>query len=77
MTQAQYAPSSLMEAHYARAPHDQPTVDQAVKSSGPLVYTSGLLLALILTAASFWLVNTSLLWAPGASVGLACLRSST
>jgi cytochrome o ubiquinol oxidase subunit IV len=42
-------------------------------SSGLVVYTIGLILALILTAASFWAANTSLLWAPGVSLGLAVL----
>jgi cytochrome o ubiquinol oxidase operon protein cyoD len=32
-----------------------------------------LLLALILTATSFWAANTSLLWAPGIHLGLAVL----
>jgi cytochrome o ubiquinol oxidase subunit IV len=31
------------------------------------------LLALILTATSFWVANTSLLWAPGIALGLAVL----
>src|SRR6201984_2910471 len=38
-----------------------------------LVYTIGLLLAVILTATSFWVANTSLLWAPGIPLGLAVL----
>jgi cytochrome o ubiquinol oxidase operon protein cyoD len=42
-------------------------------SSGVLVYTIGLLLAVILTATSFWAANTSLLWAPGVPLGLAVL----
>jgi cytochrome o ubiquinol oxidase operon protein cyoD len=37
------------------------------------VYTTGLLLAVILTATSFWAANTSLLWAPGVPLGLAVL----
>jgi cytochrome o ubiquinol oxidase subunit IV len=41
--------------------------------SGVLVYTIGLLLAVILTATSFWAANTSLLWAPGVPLGLAVL----
>ena len=41
--------------------------------SGVLVYTTGLALAVILTATSFWVANTSLLWAPGISLGLAVL----
>jgi len=41
--------------------------------SGVLVYTTGLVLAVILTATSFWAANTSLLWAPGVALGLAVL----
>jgi cytochrome o ubiquinol oxidase operon protein cyoD len=73
MIEVQYAPSSLMEAQQGRAPGDQPTVAEEGKSSGVLVYTIGLLLAVILTATSFWVVNTSLLWGPGVHLGLAVL----
>ena len=41
--------------------------------SGVVLYTVGLLLAIILTATSFWAANTSLLWAPGVPLGLAVL----
>ena len=41
--------------------------------SGVLVNTIGLLLAVILTATSFWAANTSLLWPPGVPLGLAVL----
>jgi cytochrome o ubiquinol oxidase operon protein cyoD len=46
-------------------PEDEP--------SGFLVYTIGLLLAVLLTATSFWVANTSLLWAPGIPLGLVVL----
>ena len=42
-------------------------------SSGFLVYTLGLLLAVILTITSFWVANTSALWTPGVPAGLAVL----
>jgi cytochrome o ubiquinol oxidase operon protein cyoD len=42
-------------------------------SSGVLVHTIGLVLAVILTATSFWVANTSLLWTPGVPLGLAVL----
>ena len=58
MTEAQYAPPSLTEAQQSRAPGDQPTVAEEGKSSGLLVYTIGLLFAVILTATSFWVANT-------------------
>jgi len=61
------------EGPNGRAPGDQPTVAEEGASSGLLVYTIGLLLAVILTAASFWVANTSLLWGPGVHLGLAVL----
>ena len=73
MIEVQYAPSSQMEAQHGRAPGDQPTVVEEGKSSGVLVYTIGLLLAVILTGTSFWVANTSLLWGPGIALGLAVL----
>ncbi len=73
MTEVQNAPSPLIEAQRGRAPGDQPTVAEEGKSSGVLVYTIGLLLAVVLTATSFWVANTSLLWAPGITLGLAVL----
>ena len=41
--------------------------------SGLLVYTIGLALAVVLTATSFWVANTSVLWSPGIPLGLAVL----
>ena len=38
-----------------------------------LVYTIGLVLAVLLTGVSFWAANTSLLWPPGVALGLAVL----
>ena len=46
---------------------------QAAEPAGVLVYTIGLVLAVILTAVSFWVANTSLLWPPGVPLGLAVL----
>jgi cytochrome o ubiquinol oxidase subunit IV len=42
-------------------------------SSGVFIYTIGLVLAVGLTAISFWVANTSLLWAPGIHLGLVVL----
>jgi cytochrome o ubiquinol oxidase operon protein cyoD len=58
-----------------RAPGDDITTAEApaAKPAGLLVYTIGLLLAVILTATSFWVANTSLLWPPGVPLGLAVL----
>ena len=43
------------------------------ESSGALVYTIGLLLAVGLTATSFLVANTDLLWGPGVPLGLVVL----
>jgi cytochrome o ubiquinol oxidase operon protein cyoD len=60
---------------HARAPGDRsaPTAPNAATSAGVFIYTVGLLLAVILTATSFWATNTTLLWAPGIPLGLAVL----
>ena len=60
---------------YDRAPGDRSHVPdtQEPTSSGVLVYTIGLLLAAILPATSFWVANTSLLWASGIPLGLCVL----
>jgi len=64
----------MTEARYDRAPGDSSSGRvKAWAPSGELVYTIGLLLAVILTAMSFWVANTSMLWAPGVSLGLAVL----
>jgi cytochrome o ubiquinol oxidase operon protein cyoD len=65
----------MTETPYDRAPGDASA--PAETGEGPLsdllVYSIGLLLAVILTATSFWVANTSLLWAPGIGLGLAVL----
>jgi cytochrome o ubiquinol oxidase operon protein cyoD len=60
---------------YHRAPGDRSLVTDQEEPifSGVIVYTIGLLLAVILTALSFWVANTSLLWVSGVSLGLAVL----
>ena len=65
----------MTDTHYDRAPGDDPTSVEAQEktSSGVLVYTIGLALAVILTAVSFWVANTSLLWTPGIVLGLVVL----
>lgn len=57
------------------APGERPRIpaSEQVTSSGFLVYTIGLLLALLLTITSFWVANTSALWTPGVPAGLAVL----
>lgn len=61
-------------------PHDRAPGDNTSSArtreetlSDLLVYTTGLVLALLLTGVSFWAANTSLLWAPGVTLGLAVL----
>ena len=65
----------MTDTHYDRAPGDTSPFSQAQSqaSSGLLIYTLGLFLAVILTATSFWAANTSLLWAPGIPLGLTVL----
>jgi cytochrome o ubiquinol oxidase subunit IV len=62
----------MTETHYGRAPGDSSTIFER-EPSDAVIYTIGLVLAVILTAVSFWVANTSLLWGPGVSLGLAVL----
>src|SRR5260221_13213860 len=65
----------MTDTQYDRAPGDAsalPDIEQGT-SSGVLVYTIGLALAVGLTAMSFWVANTSLLWTGGISLGLTVL----
>lgn len=61
--------------HYDRAPGDDAVARDAHDEvvSGIVVYTIGLVLAVLLTATSFWAANTALLWQPGVALGLAVL----
>jgi cytochrome o ubiquinol oxidase operon protein cyoD len=64
----------MTEARYDRAPGDRPTREMQASAPSPLfVYTTGLFLAVLLTATSFWAANTSLLWTGGVALGLAVL----
>jgi cytochrome o ubiquinol oxidase operon protein cyoD len=64
----------MTDARYDLAPGDSPSEEmQAWAPSEALVYTIGLLVAFILTASSFWVANTSLLWPGGVGLGLAVL----
>jgi cytochrome o ubiquinol oxidase subunit IV len=65
----------MRTASYHRAPGDLSiaTDKQETISAGVLVYTIGLLLAVVLTTTSFWVANTSLLWEAGIPLGLAVL----
>ena len=65
----------MTTTHYDRAPGDDsgPAEPETELASPYVVNTIGLLLAVILTATSFWVANTSLLWGPGVALGLAVL----
>ena len=63
----------MTDTLYDRAPGETPGEREEGRSSGVLVYTVGLLGAVILTATSFWAANTSMLWGPGVALGLAVL----
>jgi cytochrome o ubiquinol oxidase operon protein cyoD len=64
----------MTEARYDRAPGDRSgPIEVPIESSGFLIYTTGLGLAVLLTATSFWVANTSLLWGPGVAIGLVVL----
>jgi cytochrome o ubiquinol oxidase operon protein cyoD len=62
----------MNQATFDHAPGDISAAEGG-GSSGLLVYTIGLLLALALTATSFWVANTQMLWGPGIPLGLAVL----
>ena len=61
----------MSQSTFDHAPGDIPASEG--RSSGLLVYTIGLLLALALTATSFWVANTHSLWSQGIPLGLAVL----
>ena len=65
----------MTDTWYDRAPGDRLLAPHARQGTlaGVLVQTIGLALAAILTATSFWIANTSLLWAPGVPLGLSVL----
>jgi cytochrome o ubiquinol oxidase operon protein cyoD len=62
----------MSETRHDAPLHEAPVLAQEGPSSW-LVYTTGLLLAIILTATSFWAANTPLLWTAGIPLGLAVL----
>ena len=63
----------MTDTRYDRAPGDTLLATDAESKSGVLVYTTGFVLAVLLTATSFWVANTALLWPPGVPLGLAVL----
>ena len=64
----------MTDARYDRAPGDISISAEAKRTLSDVgIYTIGLALAVILTATSFWVANTSLLWAPGIPLGLVVL----
>ena len=63
----------MTNAHYDPAPGEVSSKAGSAAASGFGIYTIGLVLAVILTATSFWVANTSLLWAHGVPIGLVVL----
>jgi cytochrome o ubiquinol oxidase subunit IV len=65
----------MTDTRFDRAPGDRPVLTdrEAGTPAGVLVYTIGLVVAVLLTATSFWVANTSLLWGPGIPLGLVVL----
>jgi cytochrome o ubiquinol oxidase operon protein cyoD len=63
----------MIEARYDRAPGDTGSIEAPLESSGFVIYTTGFILAVLLTATSFWVANTTLLWGPGVALGLVVL----
>ena len=65
----------MTDLRYDRAPGEISTSAEAqqLTLSDFAIYTVGFVLAVILTAVSFWAANTSLLWSPGVAMGLVVL----
>ena len=65
----------MTDIRFDRAPGDRPILTDREEGTpaGVLVYTIGLVLAIILTATSFWVANTSRIWGPGVPIGLVVL----
>lgn len=64
----------MSEVVYDRAPGDKTApAEMRTATSRVLIYTTGFLVAVLLTATSFWVANTSLLWGPGVGLGLIVL----
>ena len=62
----------MSDPRYERAPGDRSSFAELELSDFAL-YTIGLILAVLLTATSFWVANTASLWGPGIPLGLAVL----
>ena len=62
----------MTDTQYDRAPGESSEFESGTLSV-VVIYTIGLVLAVVLTATSFWVANTSLLWPPGIPLGLAVL----
>jgi cytochrome o ubiquinol oxidase subunit IV len=65
----------MTDTPYDRAPGEISITPEAQRLtlSDFGIYTVGFALAVMLTALSFWVANTSLLWAPGVAMGLVVL----
>ncbi len=65
--------STTAAAAAAEHPDHAPGEDELTDSGTILSYTAGLVFALLLTGASFYVAQTQLLWPPGMPVGLGVL----
>jgi cytochrome o ubiquinol oxidase operon protein cyoD len=65
----------MSDTRFDRAPGDssEPAETRGKAFSDAWMHTIGLVLAVGLTGTSFWVANTSVLWAPGVLLGLAVL----
>jgi cytochrome o ubiquinol oxidase operon protein cyoD len=65
----------MTDTRLDRAPGDSPVLPGTASKtlSDASINTIGLVVAVALTAISFWVANTSLLWGPGVFLGLAVL----
>jgi len=65
----------MTDTSYDRAPGEISTTAEAQRLtlSDFGIYTVGFVLAVMLTAISFWVANTTLLWPPGVAMGLVVL----
>ena len=64
----------MTDTPYDRAPGagSTPQAQERTRSDAG-IYAIGMTLAVILTATSFWVANTTAIWAPGVPAGLAVL----
>ena len=70
MTDEAHSHSDVHSDGYDSAPGDQNAIDVIAGTKG---YMLGVAIAVALTAASFWVAGTDLIWAPGIPIALGVL----